>query len=546
MKKYIFIFILIIGAFACSEDFLERYPTNSTVIENFYNSPEDAGQAVTAIYNMLLRDDWWSMYIFSEIRSDNCAGGAGSGDGGGFQRVDRCLQWPESNAHAEAWTGYYGGIFRANIYLEAEGQIDWTGKEDLQLQYQAEARFLRAYFHFYLTQAFGEIPALTGTIIPDEIPPRTPAEDLYDIILQDLAFAAENAMDVPYMSLPQEDIGRVTTWAAKAMMVRVYLYYSGYYGDETLKDFTAADARALADDIIQNSGHGLVPEFASLWRVPTYSELGGDTSITAYAGEVHEETLWSIRYNTNGNSILYGGARWQRMIGPRNTNIDPYGNGWGGMTVMPALWDLFDNADKRKTASILSWDDEGIEYDHVSQGQAQYTGYNVKKYLIASVNRTPEAAPDWQWNAFEDFMVIRFADVLLMGAELHLLPGGNPSVATNYVNAVRERAFGDNSMNYSAVTLEDVMLERRLELAFENVRYWDVLRSTKGDFSTLVPVLTYVDDTDGGDFSQSSDVYSLDVDGNNFVATKGLFQIPQNELDLMRGIVEQNPGYISD
>jgi len=87
------------------------------------------------------------------------------------------------------------------------------------------------------------------------------------------------------------------------------------------------------------------------------------------------------------------------------------------------------------------------------------------------------------------------------------------------------------------------MLERKLELACEGLRYFDILRSCKGDFSKLVPVLTYIDNNDEGDFSQTLDYYSLDVDGNNFVATKGLFQIPRNEIDLMQGAIEQNPGY---
>jgi hypothetical protein len=87
-------------------------------------------------------------------------------------------------------------------------------------------------------------------------------------------------------------------------------------------------------------------------------------------------------------------------------------------------------------------------------------------------------------------------------------------------------------------------IERRFELAFEGgLRYWDILRSCKGDFSKLVPILTYVDENDEGDWSQSTDVYSLDVDGNNFVAKKGLSQIPDQEIELMKGVIDQNPGY---
>lgn len=536
MKKIASIIIIAFLVFSCSDDFLERYPTTSTVIESFYETPQDGTEALTAVYNMLLRDDWWSPIIYSELASDNCAGGAGSGDGGGFQMVDRCVQQPGSDANVETWRYYFGGITRANIYLENEALIDWSGHEAQRLQYQAEARFLRVYFHFVLTRMFGEIPALDH-VIRDELLPRTPAEELFGFMLDDLVFCIENGLSVPYASITEANWGRANKWAAEAMFARVYLYYSGYYNDETVGDYSASDALTYIKDVIDNSGYDLVESFASLWRVPTCSELG---DIAEYAGEINPEVVWSIRYV--GGRTGYGGSRWERMVGPRNTNIDPYGLGWGAMPVLPTFWNAFEDGDSRKTATVLSWDDEGLAYDWETNGQAQYTGYNCKKYEIVSIDGVPEASPDWQTNAIEDFMVIRFADVLLMAAELEL-NAGNSGAALGYVNRIRERAFGDNSHNYSSLTINDIFQERKLELAFEGIRYWDILRSCKGDFSKLVDILTYVDDNDGGNYSQSANTISLDVDGSNFERTKGLFQIPQAELDLMDGIIEQNPGY---
>jgi hypothetical protein len=534
MKKIFLIFTLATIVISCSEDFLERYPHTSLVVENFYKTPADASQALTSVYNMLLRDDWWSAFLMSEASSDNCAGGAGTGDGGGYQRWDRHLQWPEANANQDIWRYYFGGLYRANIYLENEKFVNWSGKETLQKQYIAEARFLRAYFHFYLTQVFGEIPIIDHPLAPGEIPGRSRAEDIYKFIIDDLKYCALNGLSAPYGQMEAANWARATRWAADAMLARVYLFYSGYYNDETIGDFNSDSALVYIDDVIINSGHDLVPEFASLWKVPAISELG---DISQYAGEVNPEVVWSVRFESTGNP-----SQWlQRMIGPRGTNIDPYGQGWGATPVMPTLWNKYDNADKRKTATILSWDDEGIVYDYVAQQQAQYTGYNNKKYDIVSIGGQPEVS-DWQQNGSEDLIIIRFADVLLMGAELHLLTGDN-STAINYINRVRTRAFGNDSYNLSAVTLIDIMNERQLELACEGLRYWDILRSCKGDFSKLASILTYVDETDGGDFSQTADVYSLDVDGNNFIPSKGLFQIPQNELDLMKGIIEQTEGF---
>ncbi|MBN1415936.1 MAG: RagB/SusD family nutrient uptake outer membrane protein [Bacteroidales bacterium] len=542
MKKIITIVFPVLMLIGCSEDFLNRYPTTYQVIESFYKTPSDGKQALTAAYNILVYDDYWSNYIMSEIMSDNCAGGAGSTDAGNhFQLWDRAIPWPDATANQEAWQYYFGGIYRANTYLEYEKFIDWNGNENLRLQYQAEARFLRAHYHFYLARMFGTIPALDHTITPDEIPERTPAEDLYDLIISDFKFCAENGLSAPYGSMDPENWGRATKWAAEAMIARVYLFYSGYFNDPDIKGLTAADALGYIDDVINNSGHALVPEFASLWRVPTLSELGGDTSLNQYAGEENSEVLWAVRFDPSGNQF-----QWlQRMIGPRNVNIDPYGQGWGAMPVLPTFWNAFEAGDKRKTASILSWDDEGLVYDYVSQTQAQYTGYNVKKYDIVSVNGRPEAQPNWQIDCFEDYILMRYADVLLMGAELHLL-NGDAATAVTLTNRVRERAFGDITHNYSTVTIDDIIRERRFELAFEGLRYWDILRMCKGDFSKLIPILTYVDPNDDGDQSQTADPFSLDVDGNNFAQKKGLCQIPDNELDLMRGVIKQNEGYTGD
>jgi hypothetical protein len=118
MKKIatnLFLVFLLVG---CSEDFLNRYPTQYQVIESFYKTPSDGKQALTAVYNMLLYDDYWSNYIMSEIMSDNCAGGAGSADAGNhFQLWDRAIKCPDATANQEIWQYYFGGIYRANTTL---------------------------------------------------------------------------------------------------------------------------------------------------------------------------------------------------------------------------------------------------------------------------------------------------------------------------------------------------------------------------------------------------------------------------------------------
>ncbi len=542
MKRIIILSSLILLMIGCSEDFLEKQPTTSSVVENFYQSPEDATQAITTIYNMLTYEDWWSKFILSNQASDDCAGGGGSGDGGGYQITDRGLTQTSTAANKEPWRFCYGLIYRANTYIQAETQIDWTGNEGLKKQYLSEARFLRAYAHFYLAQMFGEVPAVTTINAPDAVFPRTPASELYTIILDDLKYCAENGLSEPYSSMKSENWGRATKWAAEAMIARVFLYYTGYYNQESLGEYTVASVSNYIEDCINNSGHDLVSQYASLWYVSARSELGG---LQYYAGERNPEAVWSITYDASSNLTW---SKLQRMIGPRNTNIEPYGNGWGAIPVLPSLWNLYNDADSRKKATILSWDDEGIVYDYNTQQQAQYSGYNTKKYMISATGTTNEVeilgGKDWQTKAYEDIMTIRFADVLLMGAELRVIKSGaGDGTALTYLNRVRQRAFGTAGYNYTSASIENIMAERRLELACEGLRYYDILRSCKGDFSKLSGILTYNDESDGADYSGSAETSSLDVDGNNFAARKGLFQIPQSELELMGGIIEQNPGF---
>jgi len=542
MKRIIILSSLILLMVGCKEDFLEKQPTTSSVVENFYQSTEDATQAITTIYNMLTYEDWWSKFILANQASDDCAGGGGSGDGGGYQMNDRGVTQTSTSANMEPWRYSYGLIYRANTYIEGQANIDWTGNETLQKQYLAEAKFLRAYAHFYLAQLFGEVPAITKISSPDAVFPRTSAAELYTIILDDLKYCVENGLSDPYPSMKSDNWGRATKWAAEAMMARVFLYYTGYYNQQSLGEYTVESINSYLEDCINNSGHDLVPQYASLWYVSSRSELGG---LQYYAGERNPEAVWSITYDAASN---LNWSKVQRMIGPRNTNIEPYGNGWGAIPVLPSLWNLFNDVDSRKKTTILSWNDEGLVYDYVTQQQAQYTGYNSKKYMISATGKTNEVevlgGTDWQTKAYEDIMVIRFADVLLMGAELRVIKNGAADgTALSYLNRVRQRAFGTSGYNYTSASIENIMAERRLELACEGLRYYDILRSCKGDFSKLADILTYTDNNDGGDYSNSAETSSLDVDGNNFAARKGLFQIPQSELDLMGGIIEQNPGY---
>ena len=249
---------------------------------------------------------------------------------------------------------------------------------------------------------------------------------------------------------------------------------------------------------------------------------------SGYAGEGNKETVFAQKFNNtqdyNGN---VDGNRWLVMMGMRNTNWSPYGKGWGACTVEPKLVAAFDNDDKRKSASIIDIAGEGITGFDV-KGQREYTGYTNKKY-------TPTALPDgssntggsndFQISQDQDFVVIRYADVLLMAAEM-----GSPN-AQAYYDAVRTRA----GLSSRAVTQANILEERRLEFAFEGLRYWDLLRQ---GLSTAASTLAETQDVLSAGVADQVVIKEADI-----TKTRGFMQIPTTQITLSNGVLVQNNGW---
>src|SRR5690606_30796882 len=199
-------------------------------------------------------------------------------------------------------------------------------------------------------------------------------------------------------------------------------------------------------------------------------------------------------------------------------------------TVNPRLVNAFSDNDGRKVASIIDIEGEGIAGFDIND-QREYTGFANKKY-------TPTALPDgtsntggdndFQISQDQDYFVIRYADVLLMAAEL-----GSPQ-AQNYFNQVRQRAYG---ANYSAlpVTKEAILEERRLEFAFEGLRYWDLLR--QGLETAAATIAQTQNVTDGSAPAQ------VVIQAQNIIDTRGFMQIPNNQITLSNGVLQQNQGW---
>jgi starch-binding outer membrane protein, SusD/RagB family len=510
---------------SCGESFLDTEPYTRVTDVNFYRTQDDAYKALVGVYDGMQRmyTAWNSMLVISEICSDNAFGGVGNGDGYGAQLLDEfdLSRSPSDNSiMADNWLNYYRGIYRCNVLLSKLDGIEWDG-ENLAAQYAAETRFIRAMAYFDLVRYFERVVLLTEPSA-DNVPQSEP-DAVYALIAEDLTFAIANLPAVPYAQQSSSDHGRVTKWAAEALLARVFLFYTGYYQTDNLAGVTKAEVLGYLEDIISNSGHALVPDFASLWPA---------ASLEDFAGEKNPENIFNIKatYTSNWSGDV-DGNHWLVMLGMRGASHAPYGMGWGAATVNPRLWNAYEDTDSRKTASIISIEDEEIPLDYGDQ--REYTGYFNKKYTPMADEEGKSLAEklggvSFQISQYQDQIVIRYADVLLMAAEL-----GSPS-AQEYFDLVRERAFGESFVSIPA-TKENILEERRLEFAFEGLRYWDLLRQgVEVAAETIAETSTVLN---GGVETTKT------ISAANIISKKGFQQIPNSQITLSNNVLQQNSGW---
>jgi hypothetical protein len=538
MKTYkIFIAaITAIVSLASCNDFLKTSLVSQFSSDSYYQTPTEAYTALVGCYNglNLIWNSGVAMPMAAEFLSDNCFAGVGSSDGYGYQMLDefnKTVSPSDASIYESNWQAYYQAIYRCNTLIEKIGQVAWSDSTTTKNQYEAEAKFLRANFYFDMARLWEKVP-LVLTPTTADVPQADPATT-YAQIMSDLRYAITNLPSTKYSATPS---GRVTKWAAEAMLARVYLFYSGYYGVTTIGGETQATALAAVEDVISNSGHSLVSDFTTLW--PAASKAKGVT----YIGKGNSEEVFAIKYTGNGNysgNITSNG--WAVMFGIRlgasgGVSIYPYGYGWGACTVDPNLWNAFNASDSRRFASITSVIDEGLDKKCAtitgkpfsSANQREYTGYYLKKYspMCDSLNN-PIPNTDYTIAQSQDYVVMRYADVLLMAAEL-----GSPN-ALKYFNQVHTRA---GLPAVTSISTAAILAERRLEFVGEGIRYWDLLRQGINTAAATIVANTTASYLNDGTASPA-------ISAANIILTRGFQEIPATEITLSGGVLVQNPGW---
>jgi len=476
--KYIFYTTLLsLGLSACS---LDETPPSALAPANFYTNASDAVAAVNSVYDVAnqIGDQSRNFIIMGDIPSDdmNLL----------LNNADRVQIWsfqtiPTNGVVAQSWQILYQGVNRANTAIDRIPGV--TMDETLKKRLIGEAKFMRAFYYFYLVRWWGGVPLMlseTKSLEDGRAVKRATADEVYAQIIKDLTDAEASLPD----RFTGADLGRATAGAAKAMLAKVYLQR---------RDFT--NARAKSKEVIDNAakyGYGLFDRYADVFAI---------------ANKNGRESVFEIQFVGQGTGQ---GSGMVTYFAPENSPVT--GRGFGSFYPTTELYNSFDPADKRRELFINSYVDGG--------GRTVNTFQHFNKYQ----DPTARAFGD----ANNNFPIIRYADVLLMFAEAENELNGPTPAALAAANPIRRRAFGlplnaPSAMDFTEALGKEgfrqrLYNERRLEFYAEGQRWFDLVRTGRL-------------------------VSELKAKGKTNVEEKhNLFPIPQREIDLNPNLT-QNPGY---
>ena len=459
------------------------------------------------------------------------------------------------------WQYRYAGINRANNALETIDNVTNWSSSTKKNQLLCEIYFLRAFYYFNLAQVFNGVPLVLTTEAVN-IPRNTP-DEVYAQIASDLKNAIELGSNQKY---PDFGDGRASKWAAEGMMARVWLFYTGYYGKSELPlaeggSISKSQVASWLEDCIKNSGFGLVSDQRNLWPYTNpYTaadyKYDQDNNLNWETDE-NIESMFAIKMsNSSGyNGGLSGTYRHNRIVefyGLRKTtaaafpfSVQGYSNG----PVCEKLWtdwaaDPDYAGDYRRVGSICDRLVEIPDYPGDKAKEVENTNLLAKKYIGCEAYNEDHSSRylsyayyygspnNRQTGLTQAIIWLRFADVLLMHSEL--TDGAVVYNGKSGMNAVRARA-GLPDITYSLPALKK---ERRYELCFEAIRWNDLRRW--GDVQEIVKNQVgnkILNEKYTGEYAFTQDFME------RYKATGGFFKIPEDQVTLSEGVLEQNPGW---
>ena len=446
--KYNLIAIALLGfSFSSCSDFLEQNPQTDLSENDFYKTADDILSAVNGVYSSLQEGDiYGNWYVFGEIPSDNTRNQL-SGSVTTQNEFDQFYIDTQNSMIANFWKAAYKVINRTNTVL---GRIDGIEiNTELANRYKLECKFIRALMYFNLVRVYGDVPLVLKEISISESYDilREPKENVYNQIIADL----KEAQDLPVSYSTAED-GRATQGAAKALLANVYMTLHKY-----------AEAETILAEII-NSGR-----YSLLENTPGSLNIDGYKNVFSPVNHNSKEGIFEIQFLKSD----YGeGSNYANNFAPENsgTNVVAVGGTGGNNIPEMDIYNAYEEGDLRRDFSMsLGY------YDNRKNNEWVESRYVCKFMDVPYQNN----------DASNNYPVIRYADVILMYAEA-LNQNGKTAEACKYLNMTRRRGFGYQTTETSPVDLQTtdkaqfalmVEQERRVELAFENHRWFDLIRT---------------------------------------------------------------------
>lgn len=551
MKKILAIFTLIASlTFTSCEDFLNEEVRGQQNLDTYFQSAEDAESFITGCYQAITFGGWWNIntvWLLSEMCSDDGWMGNTTQSQSDYISLAHYQGTGQSNgAISNFWQYRYKGILRCNVAVERIGDSP-ISDEAMKNRLVAEARFLRGYFYFELVRNFGGVPLVTSFLMPEEIEgiTRASAEEVYKFIEDDLKAAA--AVLPQRSEYADADMGRATRGAALGLLGKVYLYQEKWQ-----------EAHDVLEDVISENEYRLLDNFGDVWSVNHNNS---------------EESLFEVQYMYDGTYSL--GGSLTIITGARNGPGDGWSWGQPTANLEQAYIDAGDTERLRWTiiktgCTEIAGENNFDAFVDNSKDMANYQTYVdrygwdpncyiidpaqhksariVRKYFVP-MDKRPEV-----YNTDKiplDHRILRYADVLLMYAEA-CNELGDDATARTHLNAVRNR------VNLPAVTAggsalrNAIRLERRLELAWEQNRLYDIRRWTDDNGKKVITNLM----GENGSFVKyntepaTRDLYEWENQGEASDKGRGfdpnrdmVFPIPLYEITMSNGSITQNPNW---
>jgi hypothetical protein len=501
MKKILIVLFSIFFLLSCEKDFIDLQPISDMNVNTFYKTEQDMNQAVLSPYASL-HDLYNEPYIYmGEIRSDNTTFSWVPGNSKDMVSIDNFKDplLSDNSFVLNFWNNSYNTILRCNIVLDKIDEIEFSDPA-LKEQYKAEARFIRALVNFWLVRVYGSVPKVDHELALDEAYAlgRSPIQEIYDFIVEDLKFSEENLPN----AYSDVDKGRVTAGGAKGLLAKVYMTMAGYPLKKGDAYYQLAEEKAL--EVINMGQYSLVPDYKSLFDVTNKNS---------------SESLFEIQYKKGGTGT---GSPWNNSFAPRfsDKEVVLVGDKGGFNAPTQSMSMAYAESDPRKMISMSD--------GYISDRTGEFVSEKyVRKYYDVSFSGSDN---DNNW------IELRLADIYLLYAESLVRQNKQLGVALDYLNQIRERAR--NSTGGTTVpadylpfgTREEFLLaieeERRVELAFENHRWFDLVRTERAQ-AVMSAEQAATNGFDPGAWSE------------NML----LFPIPLQVIQSNPDKITQNPGY---